>query len=71
MSIREIHNDIMKHTKLAIRDLKDDPFDELRYHWNGFKSFMVSLFALVMLVLLLLFFPVSYIIAFAIRSFRK
>ncbi len=71
MNINEIHEDIMKHTKKAIQSLKDDPFDELRYHWNGFKAFMVSLFALLMIVLLLVFFPVSYIIAFAIRSFKK
>ena len=71
MNIKEIHEDIMKHAKKAIQSLKDDPFDELRDHWNGFKAFMVSLFALLMIVLLLVFFPVGYIIAFAIRSFKK
>lgn len=71
MKYKEIHNDIMKYTKLIIKDLKEDPFSEIRYYWSGFKSFMVSLFALVVAVALLLFFPITYIIAFAIRGLKK
>ena len=67
----EVHKDIMKQTRAAWRGLTNDPFDELRYHWYGFKSFLVSLFSLVTLTLIFLFYPLAYIIAFVIRSLKK
>ena len=71
MNIKKHHDDFIKVTKRLIVEITDDPFGYIMMHWYGFKMFILNILVLLLTVIMLLLFPISYIIGVGLRIIQE
>ena len=71
MNIKKHHDDFIKVTKRLIVEIKDDPFGYIMMHWYGFKMFTINISILILTVIILLLFPIMYLIGVGSRIIQE
>ena len=71
MNIKKHHDDVIKTGKEMFVEIRGSPFGDIVMHWYGFKMFIINILILILAVIILLLFPISYIIGVGSRIIQE
>ena len=71
MNIKKHHNDFVGSIKETIIAIKENPFGDIMMHWWGFKMFIINILILILAVVMIILFPITYVVAIGSRIIQE